>query len=81
MIVVGSGIAGLQAAIAAATEADVHLITAGPVDRTNSSRAQGGIAAAVGDDDHPSLHEQDTHAAGRGLCRPSAVRKIGRAHV
>lgn len=73
VIVVGSGIAGLQAAIAAATDVDVHLITAGPVDRTNSSRAQGGIAAAMGDDDHPSLHEQDTHRAGRGLCRPSAV--------
>ena len=76
VIVVGSGIAGLQAAIAAATETDVHLITAGPVDRTNSSRAQGGIAAAVGEDDDPSLHELDTHAAGRGLCRPSAVHML-----
>ncbi len=73
VIVVGSGIAGLQAAITAAADADVHLITAGPVDHTNSSRAQGGIAAAMGDDDHPSLHERDTHAAGRGICRPSAV--------
>jgi L-aspartate oxidase len=73
---VGSGIAGLQAAIAAAAQAEVHLITAGPVDRTNSSRAQGGIAAAMGADDHPSLHEQDTHAAGRGLCRPGAVHML-----
>ena len=76
VIVVGSGIAGLQAAIAAAADADVHLITAGPVDHTNSSRAQGGIAAAMGDDDHPSLHERDTHAAGRGICRPSAVHML-----
>jgi L-aspartate oxidase len=76
VIVVGSGIAGLQAAIVAAAEADVHLITAGPVDHGNSSLAQGGIAAAVGADDHPSLHEQDTHAAGRGLCRPSAVHML-----
>jgi L-aspartate oxidase len=76
VIVVGSGIAGLQAAIVAAADADVHLITAGPVDHTNSSRAQGGIAAAMGDDDHPSLHERDTHAAGRGICRPSAVHML-----
>lgn len=76
VIVVGSGIAGLQAAIVAAADADVHLITAGPVDHTNSSRAQGGIAAAVGDDDHPSLHEQDTHVAGRGICSPSAVHML-----
>lgn len=76
LIVVGSGIAGLQAAIVAAADADVHLITAGPVDHTNSSRAQGGIAAAIGADDHPSLHEQDTHTAGRGICRPSAVHML-----
>ena len=76
VIVVGSGIAGLQAAIVAAAEADVHLITAGPVDHGNSSLAQGGIAAAVGDGRSPSLHEQDTHAAGRGLCRPSAVHML-----
>ena len=63
----------MQAAIVASAESDVQLITAGPVEHTNSSRAQGGIAAAMGDDDHPSLHEQDTHAAGRGICRPSAV--------
>ena len=76
IIVVGSGIAGLQAAIAAAADSDVHLITAGPVEHTNSSRAQGGIAAAMGDDDAPSLHEQDTHTAGRGICRPSAVHML-----
>ena len=76
VIVVGSGIAGLQAAIVAAADADVHLITAGPVEHTNSSRAQGGIAAAMGDDDHPSLHEHDTHAVGRGICRSSAVHML-----
>ncbi len=76
IVVVGSGIAGLQAAIVAAADTDVHLITAGPVEHTNSSRAQGGIAAAIGDDDDPSLHEQDTLAAGRGICRPSAVRML-----
>ena len=73
IIVVGSGIAGLQAALTAAVESDVTLVSAGPVERTNSSRAQGGIAAAVGPDDSPELHAIDTHTAGRGLCRPSAV--------
>ena len=73
VLVVGSGIAGLQAAIVAAAESDVHLITAGPVEHTNSSRAQGGIAAAMDPDDDPAFHADDTLTAGRGICRPSAV--------
>ncbi len=73
IIVVGAGIAGLQAALIAAERSDVLLISAGAVDHSNSSRAQGGIAAAIGPDDSIALHEADTHAAGRGLCRPSAV--------
>ena len=43
---------------------------------SNSYAAQGGIAAAVGPDDDPGLHASDTLAAGRGLCRPSAVRLL-----
>ncbi len=73
IIVVGAGIAGLQAALIAAERSDVLLISAGAVDHSNSSRAQGGIAAAIGPDDSVALHEADTHAAGRGLCRASAV--------
>ncbi len=73
MIVVGSGIAGLHAALTAAVDSEVLLITAGPVEHANSSRAQGGIAAAVGPDDSVELHAADTHAAGRGICRTSAV--------
>ncbi len=77
VIVVGTGIAGLQTALAAADEgAQVLLISAGAVDHSNSLRAQGGIAAAVGPDDDITLHEQDTHTAGRGICRPSAVRML-----
>lgn len=41
---------------------------------TNTRWAQGGIAAAVGEDDSWSLHEQDTLVAGAGLCNPDAVR-------
>jgi L-aspartate oxidase len=40
---------------------------------STSSLAQGGIAAAMGEDDSPELHAADTLRAGRGLCRPSAV--------
>lgn len=73
IIVVGTGIAGLQAALVAAQHSDVLLVSAGEVDHSNSSRAQGGIAAAVGPDDATHLHIEDTLTAGRGLCRLSAV--------
>ncbi|HJU37735.1 MAG TPA: FAD-binding protein, partial [Gaiellaceae bacterium] len=42
----------------------------------NSYAAQGGVAAAVGPGDDPALHAADTLSAGRGLCRPSAVRLL-----
>ena len=73
LLVVGSGVAGLFAALCAASEADVLLISKGPLLASTSSLAQGGIAAAVGEDDSPVLHAADTVRAGRGICRPSAV--------
>jgi L-aspartate oxidase len=73
MIVVGGGVAGLYAALAAAEEADVLLLAKAPATASNSWQAQGGVAAAVADDDSPTLHAEDTFRAGRGLCRPSAV--------
>jgi L-aspartate oxidase len=73
VVVVGSGVAGLFTALCAAPEARVALVTKGPLLTSASFWAQGGIAAAVGDDDSPALHGEDTLAAGRGLCRPSAV--------
>jgi L-aspartate oxidase len=73
MIVVGGGIAGMYAALCAAAETDVVLLTKGPLLTSASYLAQGGVAAAVGGDDSPSLHAEDTVSAGRGLCRPSAV--------
>jgi L-aspartate oxidase len=73
LVVVGAGIAGLTAALAAAGEASVALVSKGPVLSTSSWLAQGGIAAAAGPDDTPTLHAEDTLRAGRGLCRPSAV--------
>jgi L-aspartate oxidase len=74
LAVVGAGVAGLTAALTAAdTGASVLVLAKGAVDSSNSWAAQGGVAAAVGPDDDPSLHAADTLAAGRGLCRESAV--------
>jgi L-aspartate oxidase len=75
LIVVGAGAAGLYAALCAAREgARVALISARPLAETASYWAQGGLAAALADDDTPALHLQDTLAAGRGIVRPSAAR-------
>jgi L-aspartate oxidase len=73
LVVVGGGVAGLFAALCAASETDVLVLTKGPLLWSNSLLAQGGIAAAIGEDDDPALHAEDTLRAGRGLSRPSAV--------
>jgi L-aspartate oxidase len=73
LVVVGGGIAGMYAALCAAAETDVVLLTKGPLLTSASYLAQGGVAAAVAEDDSPELHAEDTLRAGRGLCRPSAV--------
>src|SRR6266540_1769907 len=76
LIVVGSGVAGLYGALCAAAEADVLLVSKGPVLTSSSWLAQGGVAAAAAGDDEPELHYEDTLAAGRGLCRASAARVL-----
>jgi L-aspartate oxidase len=73
LLVVGGGVAGLFAALCAASEGDVLVLTKGPLLSSTSSLAQGGIAAAVAPDDNASLHAEDTLRVGRGLSRPSAV--------
>ena len=73
LAVIGSGVAGLYAALSAADEADVVVISKGPLLSSTSYLAQGGVAAAVGADDTPALHAEDTLRAGRGLSRASAV--------
>src|SRR5262245_61229884 len=73
LLVVGGGVAGFYAALCAGNEADVVVLTKGPIKTTASYLAQGGVAAAIGPDDDPALHAADTIAAGRGLSRPSAV--------
>ena len=73
LLVVGGGVAGLFAALCAASEGRVLVLAKGPLLASTSSLAQGGIAAAVGADDSPDLHAEDTLHTGRGLSRPSAV--------
>ena len=74
LLVAGAGLAGLYAALEAARRgARVVLVTKGSLRSSNSFYAQGGVAAAIGPDDHPELHLADTLAAGRGLCDPAAV--------
>ncbi len=76
-LVIGSGVAGLRAAAALAAHGSVLVLTkAGEPAESNTGYAQGGIAAAVGDDDSPALHARDTEAAGDGLCDAEAVRVL-----
>jgi L-aspartate oxidase len=79
VLVVGAGVAGLSAALAAADAgASVRVLAKASHRSSNSYAAQGGIAAAVGPDDDPELHAADTVAAGRGLCRQTAVELLTR---
>jgi L-aspartate oxidase len=74
-IVVGSGIAGLRAAIELAqTGARVTVLTKDRTSESNTEYAQGGIAVALSDEDEVALHEEDTLNAGAGLCDARAVR-------
>ena len=73
-VVVGSGIAGLYAALMAAQHGSVLVLTKGSIDECNTKYAQGGIAAAVGPDDSADLHLEDTLSAGAGLVDEDAAR-------
>lgn len=77
MIIIGSGVAGLMAALAAAPR-PVTLIDLAPfgVNSAASWLSQGGMAAAIGEDDDVALHSADTLAAGAGLCDHAAVERI-----
>src|SRR5689334_21233830 len=73
-VIVGGGVAGLRAAIGLADAGRVLVLTKGAPAESNTGYAQGGIAAAFGDDDNPALHAADTVRAGDGLCDEEAVR-------
>ncbi|GIX07016.1 MAG: L-aspartate oxidase [Candidatus Poribacteria bacterium] len=73
-VVVGSGNAGLRAAIELAEGGEVLLISKEDPNEGSTRYAQGGIAVALSEEDRPEYHVQDTLAAGAGLCDPEAVR-------
>jgi L-aspartate oxidase len=74
VVVVGGGAAGLYSALTAADAGSrVAMVLRKPLSESSSFWAQGGLAAAIGEDDSPELHVEDTVAAGRGACRRSAA--------
>ncbi|WP_084128868.1 L-aspartate oxidase [Demequina sp. NBRC 110055] len=77
VIVVGSGIAGLTAALELRAKVDrVLVVTKGELSSGSTVWAQGGIAAALDPDDTPDEHLADTLVAGAGLCSEPAVRAL-----
>ena len=75
-LIIGSGIAGLRAALALAPVGRVLVLTKANPTESNTGYAQGGIAAAMGADDSGELHAADTIRAGDGLCDEAAVRVL-----
>ena len=73
VVVVGSGIAGLTAALHARRGGRVLLVTKARLDEGSTRWAQGGIAAALAPGDSPAAHQRDTLVAGAGLCDEAAV--------
>lgn len=77
VVIVGSGVAGLTAAIQARQSGyGVMIVTKSHVNDGSTRWAQGGIAAALDPDDSPAAHWKDTVVAGAGLCDPDAVRVL-----
>lgn len=76
-LVIGSGVAGLTAACQLARHGHhVLLVVRDTLQDSNTSKAQGGIAAALGTDDNPQLHLEDTLVAGAGLSNESVSRMV-----
>jgi len=72
-LVIGSGIAGLSFALAAARHGRVGVVTKARMPEGSSQYAQGGIASVWSPDDSFASHAADTEGAGAGLCRPEIV--------
>src|SRR5438105_8031721 len=75
-LVIGAGVAGLRAAIELAPAGRVLVLVKREVADSNTQLAQGGIAAALSDEDEIGLHLQDTLNAGDGLCNPDAAKVL-----
>lgn len=76
ILIIGSGIAGLSAALKLARSYRVHLLTKREAMETNTRYAQGGIASVMSSVDNFKDHIQDTLTAGAGLCHEDVVEKI-----
>ncbi|MBS0295361.1 MAG: L-aspartate oxidase [Proteobacteria bacterium] len=78
-LILGAGLAGLSAALAAAPRRALVVSPAALADACSSAWAQGGMAAALSPDDSAALHAQDTEAAGAGLVDPAAALTLTQA--
>ena len=76
VLIIGSGLAGQSLALRLASHKKVALITKRSLEDSASSRAQGGIAAALDDADSIEAHIRDTLVAGAGLCSPRTTRSV-----
>jgi L-aspartate oxidase len=75
-IVIGSGVAGLRAAVELVQQGRVIVLTKDRLDESNTEYAQGGVAVALSEEDQIDLHVEDTLVAGAGLCDEKAVRVL-----
>lgn len=76
VVVIGSGVAALSAALAAAEDASVVVLTKSARDESNTRYAQGGVAVSLAPGDSPQDHLKDTLEAGAGLSDEAASRKL-----
>lgn len=75
-LVIGSGVAGLRAAIELSRHGRVLIVTKDVPTESSTEYAQGGVAVALSDEDEVGIHFEDTIKAGDGLCKRGAVRVL-----
>ena len=75
-LVIGGGVAGLRAAIELASHGKVLVVTKDIPTECSTEYAQGGVAAALSDEDEVGIHFEDTLKAGGSLCREDAVKVL-----
>ncbi len=75
-LVIGSGVAGLRAAIELSRHGEVIVVTKDSITESCTEYAQGGVAVALSDEDEVGIHLTDTLRAGDGLCRQEAVKTL-----
>jgi len=75
-LIIGSGVAGLRAAIELASQGNVIVVTKDIPTESSTEYAQGGVAVALSDEDEVGIHFEDTIKAGDGLCREDAVKVL-----